>query len=601
MIRPGFTDSNPKGFKSIHIVGDRNDWAISEKFVSKESDLVLTLDFALKKQLEESDFKVWYLDQLAEPSILQRYNFEMHDFLDQWHEQAYLQGVLNGNGYNLGEAIKLHILNDTTLFCHYFFNCLCLEEIEYEELLVCAQDEMIPIVLNSMKIDFKTVEGKIADGFSTYYFPITKWVNERIKKSSFRNRLGHLLKLLLDVFNAIVTPVRKRSIIYFQEYYPTASLISFLAVRKDISIITPDYNFKRKILGQRRLTSLYTEKKGSKDINPDLAEVAKLIKPWQVGKHKVDAYLTPFIFPVLQREIKEIKKLISKVNANLTGTNLKLVVPVTEYWIENNLVIQFARNHKIPVFMVANGLLNFAFENDGKKADFLNCYGEAITEDYLKNSNQGVSLGDPRMDSYASLEGKEVNREMPTITIGAAGYNNIDLNSYLAFEYDFLCDILEIISDLRLKGYKNKVLLKVRTNGYSETYTKFINEYFSNLDVRVERDVPFSEVLKETDLYISIYSQTLFESSMMGIPAIYFKKDSQFMNRPFDGNCELVTAYDKANLQELIVKFYDHDPVFDDFLKKEIMSKYVGPLDGRNTERNVSFIDELLVRNSAIA
>ena len=250
--------------------------------------------------------------------------------------------------------------------------------------------------------------------------------------------------------------------------------------------------------------------------------------------------------------------------------------------------------------MVANGLLNFAFENDGKKTDFLNCYGVAITEDYLKNSKQGVSLGDPRMDSYVFSEGKEINREMPTITIGAAGYNNIDLNSYLAFEYDFLSDILDVISGLRLIGYENKVLLKVRTNGYSETYTKFINEYFPNLEVRVERDIPFSEVLEETDLYISIYSQTLFEASMMGIPVIYFKKDSQFMNRPFDGNCELVTAYDKVNLQEFIIKFYERDPVFDDFLNKENMSKYIGPLDGKNVERNVSFIDELFDKNSAI-
>lgn len=55
------------------------------------------------------------------------------------------------------------------------------------------------------------------------------------------------------------------------------------------------------------------------------------------------------------------------------------------------------------------------------------------------------------MDTYSLIENK-INREMPTITIGASGFNSTDLNSYVAVEFDFMYDILKAFSVLN----KNK-------------------------------------------------------------------------------------------------------------------------------------------------
>ena len=201
------------------------------------------------------------------------------------------------------------------------------------------------------------------------------------------------------------------------------------------------------------------------------------------------------------------------------------------------------------------------------------------------------------MDKYAGVTIKKINRDSPTIIIGAAGYDSIDLNSYLAYEFDFLYDILFCINENIKKGYEANVVLKVRGNGYVSLYTDFIEEYFYHLNVKIVQDKSFFEIISKADLYISIFSQTIFEASCFGIPSIYYKKDTQFIHAPFDGKCELVTANDITQLQEKIDLFYNGSDVFDTFMQKSVLEKYIGPLDGKNTQRNIDFIMDLVEGN----
>lgn len=46
---------------------------------------------------------------------------------------------------------------------------------------------------------------------------------------------------------------------------------------------------------------------------------------------------------------------------------------------------------------------------------------------------------------------------MPTIMVGAAGFNNVDLNSDVADEFDFINDILAACEVLMDRGRKMKV------------------------------------------------------------------------------------------------------------------------------------------------
>ena len=49
---------------NIFIVEDRNYWSICSYKCNKETDLVLCIDFALKKQLLENGYNVEFLDHL---------------------------------------------------------------------------------------------------------------------------------------------------------------------------------------------------------------------------------------------------------------------------------------------------------------------------------------------------------------------------------------------------------------------------------------------------------------------------------------------------------------------------------------------------------
>jgi hypothetical protein len=209
--------------------------------------------------------------------------------------------------------------------------------------------------------------------------------------------------------------------------------------------------------------------------------------------------------------------------------------------------------------------------------------------------NNIVCLGDPRMDAYVQhVSQRAVNRNTPTITIGASGHNNIDLNSYLAVEFDFMHDVLRAIRTLKVQGVPLRVVIKLRANGYRQQYEEFVEEYFPGLVDEISDTVPIRQVLDKTDFFISIYSQTLFEASCLGIPCLYYKKDNEIIDPPFDGNSELVTVSSVNELGIALEDFRMGSTRFDAFLQKAVMEKYIGPLDGRNLERNIGYIYNLI-------
>jgi len=115
---------------------------------------------------------------------------------------------------------------------------------------------------------------------------------------------------------------------------------------------------------------------------------------------------------------------------------------------------------------------------------------------------------------------------------------------------------------------------------------------------RIVDDLPMVTVLEETDFFVTIYSQTLFEASCMGIPVVYHKCDREIMDPPFDGKSELVMTFDVPELEEALTDFLSGSTRFDAFMNKKIMEKYIGPLDGKNLERNMDFVLNLLSQES---
>ena len=160
--------------------------------------------------------------------------------------------------------------------------------------------------------------------------------------------------------------------------------------------------------------------------------------------------------------------------------------------------------------------------------------------------------------------------------------------------------MLKALQTVKEQGESLRVVIKVRANGYRGQYESFVAEYFPGMVSEIIDSQPMATVLEKTDFYISIYSQTLFEASCLRIPCLYYKKDTEILDPPFNGDCELVTVNNVKDLVHAITDFQNGHSRYDAFLQKQVMEKYIGPLDGLNLERNLNFIYELFAKGEKV-
>jgi hypothetical protein len=586
-------------FNNIFIVDNRNSWVNCIHLFNAKTDVVFCVDFGLKNELDNCGVNVFYLDHIVEPNILQNANYQMHLFLDNWFKDDLANDLLVYKGLKLGDALLINIMTEITSFCHFFINAIAIKRLNYNFLFLAIEDKLVHSIFDKLEIKYQILNLPLFDPrVPEYAFPISFWVNTKLYKKTLFQKIAGLLKSTLSFIHSLVDILNKpMSNLYIQDYHPTEQIIANLTNVKSIKVRTPDYSLQRSIIKQRRISKKVSKKSipEVKDLLKKFIITKKLV--WYYEGYNISDFLYEIITPIISGKLNEACNTADSILCHFEKNHYLIVVPVTNYWLENRLIMNCAKNKNIPIFMIANGLLNMPFENDGRDSDYINCYSEAVKEDYFNSSENALCLGDPRMDKYYLSPKKQINRGSPVIIIGAAGFNSIDLNSYLAFEFDFLYDILLTLSKVRQNGLNNKIILKVRDNGYAHQYQNFVNEYFSDLDIEIKQKTSFSTLIVLADLYISIYSQTLFEASCLGIPVIYYKKDTQFINRPFDGKCELVTAYDITQLQEKINLFFNGSDVFDLFMQKSVLEKYIGPLDGNNSKRNTDFILNLAIKN----
>ena len=583
-------------FNSIYIVEDRNLWDLCVDGCNKETDLVLCVDFALKHQLQQQGYCVAFLDHLVSNDVLEPLNFKLHDFLHTWFKDKNGQDILRYKDYNIGDSLLLHLVNDVTYFCHFFFNILEIKNLKYEKIIIAVNDSLIIDCFKKAELSCQVVQHVANADQVVYLFPIAKWLKEKIQHQPLSLRLKNSLANIFDALHRVMDSLsdKKKKCVYMQKYYPTDTVIEVLSLIPSVQLVLQNYTGIKNILKERRIH--YLQKKVNKNLLQQLFDQYKnnRCQTWNVESYPIGDYVYELIDVVVTQQLQDAIQKAASIDAHFRSQQLDLMVPITNYWTANRLLMNYCSNHHIPVFLIINGLLNFSYIQDAKDADYVNCYSLSIKKCYFNNSAYALPLGDPRMDKYAQLPPKSINRDNPLIIIGAAGYDSIDLNSYLAYEFDFLYDVLYSIRILRNEGYQANMILKVRGNGYAHLYESFTKEYFADLNIKVVQDQSFFETIREADLYITFYSQTVFEASCLGIPVIYYKKDTQQVHQPFDGKSELVTAF---NIEEMKVKlkaFYDNDLMFSEFLKKEVMEQYIGPLDGNNTQRNVDFIHSLI-------
>lgn len=591
-----------RAYQTILIVDSRAWWQSCVAQFDPRRDLVLTYDFGLVHEVEQMGGQAFYVDHLVDTETMQENNFLIYKFFREWHWDSEGNDIFKYRDVPFGFSFRLEIWND---FVFYARTRICLEtlrELRFEKMVVGTELGLVESLLHEMKISFIPTAKSSSSDKATYYFPIHNWMDEKVRfkglgglKYRLRDMAGLTQGLLMLWVDRLAWWNKNKPTVFIQEYHPTRKLVRRLQqeskVRLVLATFTKSPGTFRYIPVWGRIDRYQNE---SENLMRDFRQKRCTKLVLKSGTDISDG-LYRIIEERISNRIGETLRTLDCAIRYMDSTPIKLEILIANLGHLAPLVDSVCKIRGITSYLIINGILGNEFQDEGKYATVINSYSTSIKEHYFRGMDNIVCLGDPRMDAYTVARGQRViNRECPTITIGASGHNNTDLNSYLAVEFDFLFDILSAVTTLKSRNISLRVILKVRANGYRKQYEAFVDEYFPGLKAEILDNAPMMTVLEQSDFFISIYSQTLFEASCLGIPCLYYKKDTEIMDPPFDGNSELVTV---MNEEELIVAFEDFragHKRYDAFLDRTVMEKYIGPLDGGNLERNLNFIYDLL-------
>ena len=595
-------------FRYIVILKSRNSWAKIIHFFDPDTDLILTYDSALLKKVVEMGGNALYIDHLEDAEVMQKNNFLAYEFFKSWHLTNDGKDIFIYRKIPFGFTFRLEIWND---FTSYVRQRICLKkisEVECKKVFVGPDLNIVENVLNDLKISYANISSANISSdeeekYLSYFFPIEKWIDERIRTVKFKQRVRDFFTTFQGTSIAFIDRFfksNKKQAIFIQEYYPTSDLVQFLNKSQELKVVLAHFSWSENFFKYffERPIPIY----GNKNNFDNHAQILLLYFREKRCARLILSNgddITEVIYSIIDRRISarisETLRVLDSVINYLDNNPIKLAVLIANIGQVSTMVDCVCRARSIPTYLIINGLMSGDFLDESKYATFINSYSKSIKDHYYKGVKNVIVLGDPRMDLYINKHSQRIiNRESPTITIGASAHSIIDLNSYVAVEFDFMFDVLTALRIIKKKGIKVKVIIKTRSNGYIDQYNHFVKEFFSDVVDEIKGSSPLFKVLEKTDFYISLYSQSLFEASCLGIPCVYYKNDTEILDPPFDCKSELVTALNVDDLVCAINDFLFGSSRYESFLNKSVMEKYIGPLDGKNLERNLNYIYKIL-------
>lgn len=587
---------------TVYILDDRSFLpSVSDRY-RPESDLVLGFDFALKREIEARGGRAEYVDHLIDRKTMQEENHRIYEYFKVWHLRPDGSDVFEWKGIPFGFAFRQEIWNDFTFYLRLRICLGLLRTAGIRRVVLGTRLPYLGEILQELGIGVERLE-PLGDA-QAYFFPVFRWMQERVNPNSIRPRLRRLANRAISAAQWVLEKLGRfrdrKAHLFVQVYYPTRKILDRLRESGEykitLSASTKVSDFRRTM--EERLIPMRGPRRAYARAARGMMEEFRGLEGFRLtlgDGSDVSSGLREAIRRRIEDRVSDYIRILDSAIAYFDRHGLDLDIRIANIGITGTLIGQYAEARGVKSYLIVNGMLSKDYLDESKYATVINAYSEGMRDNYFAGMRNVVCLGDPRMDDYASESKKEaVDRLDPTITIGASGFSNVDLNSYLAVEFEFMHDVLSVLRQARDEGRSMKIVIKVRSNGYRKDYERFTAEYFPDLEAEIQDSVPIRTLLRDTDFMISIYSQTLFEASMLGIPALYYKKDTEYFQPPFDGESELTTARGFGELAEAVRDFYEGSPRYDAFLRREVMEKYIGPLDGLNLERNLSFIRRML-------
>jgi hypothetical protein len=594
-------------YRHVFMVDTLHYWKGHRQNYVPTLDLVLTYDLGLYKFIQEEGGDVFYVDHLVDAQRMQVNNFISYQFFKDWHFAADGQDIFKYKGIPFGFSFRLEIWNDLISYIRTYLCLSRLSEVDADLIIMISDNEVISSILKTLKITFTIVKpDNLSAEEPSYFFPIAQWMDEKIRPKGLRAFLYKAREWVSAIYGHSIPVIDKflskkiKATIFMQEYHPTRKLIAHFRKDDEIKVLLTNFSRQTKLtenLKERLLPISGSLQKYEDSASQLMAEFEERRTASLVLDGGAD--ITIEAYNLIEDRIKDrvayTLRTLGSCIKYLDKHPVSLEVLIANIGHTATLFDCVCKQRGIPSYLIINGLLGPQYSDESKYATVINSYSESIKTHYYRGMDNIVVLGDPRMDMYPpELHKPNLNIHSPTVTIGASGFNSVDLNSYVAVEFDFMHDVLSALTIIKTRGTNIKPIIKVRGNGYRVQYENFVETFFPELDCEIIDTTTMKEILMKTDFYISIYSQTLFEASCLGIPVVYYKKDNEIKDTPFDGCSELVTV---DNIDDLVTAFgaFQHNRGrYQDFLRRDVMEKYIGPLDGGNLERNKAYIYSLL-------
>ena len=591
-------------FRNVFILSSQNDFQGLNVEYNASRDLVLTFDFGLKHQIEEMGGDACYIDFLCDPSEMQKNNFLAAEFFKKWHYAENGYDIFTAQEVPFGFAFRIEIWSEFLYYVRLRANLEQLRKLKYESIYVGEDGSFLKNILHEMTLPFIALDKLESSKKIAYFFDIHQYMHDALHAKNIRALARDLLIKALSSISFYIDSIRPTKLnqktIYAQIYHPTKKIVANLQKDSDVRVVTSSpatHNGLKKYFLQRLIPIGGNRGKFQTQAERLLNDFRnnRCASLYLSDGTDVTAGAYEVIEQQIQSRVPDALQILDSVVRYIKRHPIHLEVMIANIGFVQTIVDCVLKTKNVPSYLIINGLLSGKFCDDAKYATYINSYSESIKKHYFDSASNVVCLGDPRMDDYImDIRRTAINRTKPTVCIGTSGFNNVDLISHVAIEFEFMFDILTAFQRIQDEGGIFNIIIKVRPNGVLEQYRAFANEYFPNLTLNIVRETPISEILMGSDLYISIYSQTLFEASCLGIPVIYYKKDKEYLDPPFDEKSELVTAKTVDELKQAFQDFQIGHKRFEPFLNKKVMEKYVGSLDGKNLERNLTFINDIL-------
>ena len=593
-----------KKYRNVYLLESRSYWKEVSEDYDLTKDIVFTFDFGLKNLVENLGGKAFYIDSLCSPDEMQKNNLLAAEFFKKWHYDEHGNDIFTENGVPFGFAFRIEIWSEYLHYVRLRANIGQLEKIKFTKIFVGESNQFLKDILREIGLEFYSIDKKTASNEPVYFFDIHKYMYNALHAKSIKNMAKYLMILALSNIRFFLDMFDKKNkkTIYAQIYHPTKPIISHLLKGANFRVVTSSLLAEKgwkKFFFQRLIPirgSQATFKNRADVLLSDFRKKRCAQLTLNDGMNVTDG-----TYAIIERQIKprvsEALRILTSTISYVEKHPIHMELMIANIGLVQTIVDCVLKIKGVPSYLIINGLMPSTFGDEAKYASYINSYGPETKRNYYQNAGNVVCLGDPRMDAYIKViknRIRRINKTQPVVSIGTSGFNNLDLNSYVAVEFDFMYEVLTSFQELKNEGQLFSIIIKVRPNGVLNQYKSFVEAYFPELKIELVREVSMSYVLQKTDLYISIYSQTLFEASCLGIPAIYYKKDKEYLDAPFDGKSELVTVSSVGELKQAFIDFKNSNSRFDRFLDKTVMEKYIGPLDGKNTARNIDYIYDLL-------